>query len=120
MRCFFTFLIVLISGCSTMNYSGTLPSQAVAQCIANEWRRCGATGYTVPVRIDRQSNGYFVGVELRYCLDPLIYGKKHPEYAVWAEVTDSNPGSATEYHRAMQISHNCIDNVVRKCQEQNQ
>ncbi len=100
-------------------YRSENPSVVVASCIAQRWENVGTSGFTVPVSIAKNENGYFVAVELRAFLDPLIYGLKHPTYAVWAEVTDADSGSTTEYHWAMQLTHGRLDVAVEECQEKN-
>ena len=117
MRLLLLVLIVMLSGCSTFNYRSGYPAEAVASCIAEKWENCGATGFKVPISMTRSDNGYFVAFEMDPFVNPMIFGK-HPGYSVWADVTDSGSGSATEYYRAMQISHGRIDKAVKECQQQ--
>jgi hypothetical protein len=115
------FVVMLIAGCSTQHFESAHSSYVVASCIAKGWEGCGMSGFKVPVIMEKQTNGYFVGVATpqlsRYGIPSGIH---HPEYPVWAEVTDTNSGSVTTYHRAYQIFHGRIDKAVRNCQEPNQ
>jgi len=114
------FVVMLIAGCSTQHFESAHSSYVVASCITKGWEGCGASGFKVPVMMEKQTNGYFVGVALGSSWTAIPSGFKHPMYPVWAEVTDTNSGSVTTYHRAYQIFHGRIDKAVRNCQEPNQ
>jgi hypothetical protein len=108
-------LAVLSTGCSTQHFKSVPPAH-VAACIANKWENCGMSGFKVPVTIERQTNGSFAEVVMATAWYGPPSGAKHPGYVVWAEVTDTDSGSITEYHRAYQIVHECFDRVVVECQ----
>lgn len=63
-------------------------------------------------------DGYFVGFEVPVLILPFPLGLKHPTYSVWAEVKEAASSSETEYHRALQFTHERIDRGVQECQEQ--
>jgi hypothetical protein len=108
---------LVISGCATQYYKSVNPSQMVAQCIAQRWEKVGMAG-TVPVSVEKIDNGYFVGVDLYPMpFSPCILGLKHPFHAVWAEVKDDGPGSATQYKWALQVVHGKLDKAVLDCQQ---
>jgi hypothetical protein len=65
--------------------------------------------------MEKTNAGFFVGVATAG-INALPSGAKHSSYSVWAEVTDTESGSATEYHKAYQFASGCIDKVVRECQ----
>jgi hypothetical protein len=106
----------LLSACSTLHLKASTSSEAVAACIAEQWRHCGASGFSVPVVKERTDAGFFVGIATAG-INALPSGAKHAGYSVWAEITDTESGSATEYHKAYQFTSGCIDKVVRECQE---
>jgi hypothetical protein len=109
--------LILFSGCATMTYTSNRPASDVSECIANGWRKSPHSGSEIPVSVTKSEEYYFVGVGL-HSLQPnlAVTGTKHPQVAVWAEVSDSSSGSTTEYHRAYQIMHGVIDSVVVECQ----
>ena len=108
-------VMLLSAGCSTQHFTSVLPAGAVAPCIATKWESCGASRLKVPVALEKQANGYLVGIAMSGWFG-LPSGATHADYTVWAEVMDANPGSATEYHQAFQIVHGCLDRVVVECQ----
>ncbi len=112
-------VFILICGCATQNFKSVHSSHAVASCIAKEWEQSGMSG-KVPVILEKQNNGYFVGVAIPTGWYGIPSGAKHSRYPVWAEVADTDSGSVTEYHRAYQIFHSRIDKAVCECQETNQ
>lgn len=109
-------LIVFGAGCSTEHFTSARPANVVASRIAAGWEQCAAAG-KLPVARERQDKVYFVGVPLMMCWYGLPSGFRHPDYPVWAEVVDTDSGSATTYHKAYQIFHGKLDSVVRKSQE---
>jgi len=113
-------IFLLICGCATQSFKSVHSSDVVASCIKNGWEHSAWSGLKVPVIIEKQNNGYFVGVALGSDFYTLPSGLKHPSYPVWAEVTDTDSGSVTEYHRAYQIFHGRLDKAVCGCQEPNQ
>jgi hypothetical protein len=118
-RCALMFAVMLIAGCSTQHFESTHSSDAVASCIAKGWEECGASGFKVPVTMEKQTNGYFVGCALQ-SFYAIPTGTKHSLFPIWAEVNDTNSGSVTTYHRSYQIFHGRIDKAVRNCQEPNE
>jgi hypothetical protein len=112
-------MAMLIVGCSTQHYASVHSSDVVASCIMKEWEQCGASGVKVPVLMERQTNGCFVGIELQQPLYAIPTGSNHSSFPVWAEVTDTDSGSVTTYHRAYQLFHGRIDKAVQTCQEPN-
>lgn len=74
----------------------------------------------VPVILEKQNNSYFVGIAIPTGWYGIPSGAKNSRYPVWAEVTDTDSGSVTEYHRAYQIFHGRIDKAVCECQDPNQ
>jgi hypothetical protein len=113
-------LVVFSAGCSTRHFKSVPPADVVAACIADKWKDCGMSGFKIPVTIERQTNGYLVGIAMGTVWHGLPSGAKHPGYVVWAEVMDTDTGSNTEYHRAYQIVHGCIDRGVVDCQDKPQ
>jgi hypothetical protein len=105
------------TGCATVNHSSAQPSEIVATCIARGWERCGASGYKVPIVMQPMEGGYFVGFPSLSWYYSIPSGAEHSTYPVWAEVIQSETGSETRYRRAYQITHQCIDGVVRTCQQ---
>jgi len=99
-------------------YQSSNSAAVVADCIAKRWEKAGADSFTVPISITQIEQGYFVGFEMHVMVQPIPFGLKHPAYSVWAEVMTTPSGSATEYHRAMQFTHERIDRAVQECQEQ--
>jgi len=81
------------------------------------WGNSGSSGARVPISVQKQDRDYFVAFALQGPLfSPIIFGRKHPTYPVWAEVKKSPSGSTTEYHRALQIWHRKLDRAVEECQ----
>jgi len=107
--------IVLLAGCSTRFLQAPLSANAVASCIEERWKQCGAPGFTVPVIKERTSVGYFVGGATAG-MWAFPSGSKHSAYSVWAEITETDAGSRTEYHKSYQFSSSCIDKAVQECQ----
>ena len=113
-------LVALISGCATQKYKSENPSVVVASCIAKKWENAPTSGFTVPVSIARNDNGYFVGIQAHGLYEDILdwlIGLKL--YNVWVDVTDADLGSLTEYRRWMQLSHERLDKAVEECQEKN-
>ena len=105
MRAFILAVVVLSTGCTTQHVTSVHPTHVVVSCIAQQWNDCGSSGFKVPVYVEREPNGYILGVG-RY----LFFVKKG--YHVWAQVTDTGSGSATEYNR----DRDCFGQAVQACQ----
>jgi len=108
-------LLGLLVGCSTQYLKAPLSADAVASCIGERWKKCGASGITVPVTMERIEDGYFVGGATAG-IWTFPSGSKHSAYSVWVEVTETESGSKTQYHKAYQFSSSCIDKAVQQCQ----
>ena len=106
-----------LSACSTQHLKASASADAVAACIAARWESCAASGFKLPVRKEKHATGYFVGAAVGSLYFGLPSGAKHSNYPVWAEVTETEQGSQTEYRKAFQFSSSCIDRAVRECQE---
>jgi len=117
MRAVLLVMLLVLSGCTTLTLTSERAPLGVAECVAAGWRKSGITSLEVPVSLTKNDDVYFVGVELGYPFNPIPLGLEHPTYAVWAEVSATDSGSQTKYHRAMQIVHKRIDSVVQDCQE---
>ena len=114
------YALIMSSGCTTLHYASNRPALDVAECIAAGWKKAPKSGYELPVSLETKGEHYFVGVELRNWYGPLPTGTKHSTYPVWSEVSETEGGSTTEYHRAYQIIHGTIDRIVKECQEMKQ
>lgn len=106
--------IASITGCTTYSYTSPRSKLDVSECIAKGWEKVPASGYELTAFITDFTEYYFVAIEF-----PSIPSDgKHSEYDVWSEIRDSDSGSKTEYHRAFQIFHERLDQVVMDCQKQ--
>jgi hypothetical protein len=106
------------TACSTLTYKSAGSPSVVSECIAKRWENAGASGFKVPIELTEMEDGYFVGFNVPVLILPFPLGLKHPTYSVWAEVHKAASGSETEYHRALQFTHERIDRAVQECQEQ--
>ena len=101
-----------------MNFTSAGSAETVSACIAAGWRKSPSSGIEVPVSLTKMEKYYFVGVELHPTFPSLVTtGKDHPFYPLWAEVTWTENGSSTRYHRAYQFTNKTIDRVVVECQK---
>lgn len=106
-----------LSACSTQHHKASASADAVASCIATGWENCAASGFKLPVRKEKQATGYFAGAAVGSVYFGMPSGARHSDYPVWAEITETDQGSETEYRKAFQFSSACIDRVVYECQE---
>jgi len=106
-------IVVLSAGCSTQHFTSAHPADVVASRIAGGWEHCAASG-KLPVLLERQGSVYFVGVPGFSAWYGIPSGTRHSKYPVWAEVKDTDSGSATTYHKAFQVFSGKLDNAVRK------
>lgn len=113
-------MLVLLSGCATVNYTSARPRSEVANCIEAGWKSLNSWGSNLPVSLKDFGDHYFI----RAGFHPsggvaTVTNTKHPQEYLWVEVRDTASGSTTEYHRVFQAQlQEDLDRIVMKCQGQ--